>query len=123
MFQSNIFLLMKKIILLGMLMLLACVEISAIPAFRVRKQLTLEDGRTVTATLYGDEFYAFYATDDGMILTETKSGKYRLVNKLAHANAKQAARDKRMEAKRQNAMSLKRNASAMTGKKRGLVIL
>ncbi|MGM9706801.1 MAG: hypothetical protein ACI3YM_04205 [Prevotella sp.] len=114
---------MKKIILLGMLMLLACVEISAIPAFRVRKQLTLEDGRTVTATLYGDEFYAFYATDDGMILTETKSGKYRLVNKLAHANAKQAARDKRMEAKRQNAMSLKRNASAMTGKKRGLVIL
>ena len=45
------FTIMKKKILLGMLMLLACMEISAVPAFNVRKQVTLEDGSKVTATL------------------------------------------------------------------------
>ena len=117
------FTIMKKKILLGMLMLLACMEISAVPAFNVRKQVTLEDGSKVTATLYGDEFYAFYATDDGMILTETASGKYRLVSKQAHAKAKQAAKTKRTEANKLYAMSLRKNAGAMTDKKRGLVIL
>ena len=59
---------MKKNFLLGLLMLFACIEISAVPALRVKKQLTLEDGTIVTATLQGDEYYGYYITDDGKVL-------------------------------------------------------
>ena len=87
---------MKRNIFLGLLMLFTCIEISAVPAFRVKKQLMLEDGTIVTATLQGDEYYGYYITDDGKVLAPAKSGKYRYMNEKTHANFKRVAYE-RME--------------------------
>lgn len=114
---------MKKNFLLGLLMLFACIEISAVPALRVKKQLTLEDGTIVTATLQGDEYYGYYITDDGKVLAPTKSGKYRYVTEEAHANFKRIADERMKEANSFRAQSLRRSATRSTQERRGLVIL
>ena len=114
---------MKKFFLLGLLMLFACIEISAVPALRVKKQLTLEDGTIVTATLQGDEYYGYYITDDGKVLAPTKSGKYRFITEKAHANFKRVADERMKEANSFRAQSLRRSATRSTQERRGLVIL
>lgn len=42
----------------------------AVPAMRIRKTVTLDDGRTVVVTAYGDENLDFLLTDDGEVILE-----------------------------------------------------
>ena len=114
---------MKKNILLGLLMFFTCIEISAVPAFRVKKQLMLEDGTIVTATLQGDEYYGYYITDDGKVLAPAKSGKYRYMNEKTHANFKRVAYERMEKANSFRAESMRRSAPRSTQERRGLVIL
>ena len=115
--------LMKKNILLGLLMLFTCIDISAVPALRVKKQLMLEDGTIVTATLQGDEYYGYYITDDGKVLAPAKSGKYRYMNEKTHANFKRVAYERMEKANSFRAESMRRSAPRSTQERRGLVIL
>lgn len=114
---------MKRNIFLGLLMLFTCIEISAVPAFWVKKQLMLEDGTIVTATLQGDEYYGYYITDDGKVLAPAKSGKYRYMNEKTHANFKRVAYERMEKANSFRAESMRRSAPRSTQERRGLVIL
>ncbi len=42
----------------------------AVPAMRIRRSVTLDDGRTVVVTAYGDEFFDYLLTDDGEVVVE-----------------------------------------------------
>lgn len=44
--------------------------LAAVPAMRIRKSVTLDDGRTVMVTAYGDENLDFLVTDDGEVVIE-----------------------------------------------------
>ena len=46
----------------------------AVPAERIRRLLTLVDGSQVMATLYGNENYSYYLTDDDYVIVETENG-------------------------------------------------
>lgn len=115
--------LMNKKITLGLLMLLACLELSAVPALNVRKKVMLEDGTMVMATLQGDEFYNYFITDDGRVLNATASGKYRVVSELVHSKARSVADRRLAEANSLRAKSLRRNTESTNETRRGIVIL
>ena len=42
----------------------------AVPALRIRRSVTLDDGRFVTVTAYGDEDFNYLLTDDGEVVVE-----------------------------------------------------
>ena len=42
----------------------------AVPALRIRRSVTLDDGRTVMVTAHGDEFFDYLLTDDGEVVVE-----------------------------------------------------
>ena len=42
----------------------------AVPALRIRRSVTLNDGRTVMVTAYGDEKTDYLVTDEGEIVLE-----------------------------------------------------
>lgn len=46
----------------------------AVPAERIRKLITLADGSQVMATLYGNEDFSYYLTDDDYVILETENG-------------------------------------------------
>ena len=98
--------------------------LSAVPAKRERCTLTLLDGKTIEATWMGDEVMHFYRTDDGKLLQCNEKGFAQFVDAellqqrwKARMHKRQAYRAKR------NASSRRKAKSAMTGSKRGLVIL
>ena len=97
---------------------------SAVPAKRERCTLKLLDGSTIEATWMGDEAMHFYQTDDGRCLKCDKNGYAYFVDAetlyqkwKARTYKRQAARIKR------NASNRRKAQDAMTGSKRGLVIL
>lgn len=113
----------NKKILMAILLLFAWIQIVAVPALNVRKQVVLEDGTVLTATLGGDEYYCYYTTDDGRILTPTASGKYRIVSEHAHAMSMRSAEIKMADANGRRAATVRKNANMTIGEKRGIVIL
>lgn len=42
----------------------------AVPAMRIRRSVTLDDGRTVMVTAFGDEDFDYLLTDEGEVVTE-----------------------------------------------------
>lgn len=48
--------------------------LGAVPAERVRTLVTLADGSQVMATLYGDENFSYFVTDDDYVIVETENG-------------------------------------------------
>jgi len=42
----------------------------AVPALRIRRSVTLDDGRTLMVTAYGDEDFDYLLTDDGEVVVE-----------------------------------------------------
>ena len=96
----------------------------AVPAKRERCLLTLKDGSTIKATWMGDETMHFLQTDDGKCLQLDEKGIAHFVDaeKLherwrAKNLKRQASRTKRF------ASRTRKVQQAMTGSKRGLVIL
>ena len=121
-----------------MLMLMAFAAISvvalAIPAKRgVQKTLTLTDGKTVTATLAGDEAFHYYVTTDGTPLVETADGRWQAVSKELvkqtskelgeHRNAHRLDRLAKTNKMFTSARKAARRAETAVVKKKGLVIL
>ena len=47
--------------------------ILAVPAMRIRRSVTLDDGRTVMVTAYGDEDFNYLLTDDGEVILNRDS--------------------------------------------------
>lgn len=113
---------MKKHSLL-LFMLLACLEMIAVPALRLRKLVTLEDGTQVMATLRGDEHYGFYVTDDGRIVRELSNGVCRLVPEQEHAQALSAARSNMSEFNARRVAGINKRQASFKGSKKGIVIL
>ena len=109
---------------LSLLCYICALTALAVPAKRERCTLTLSDGTTIEATWMGDENLHFYRTDDGNFLQCDDKGIAHFVQPdilqerwKAKAGKRQAARAKR------NISSRKKAGGAMTGSKRGLVIL
>lgn len=122
---------MKKLLSLFTLFTIA-LTLSAIPAKRVSKTVTLKDGRTVTLTHQGDEHCKYYLGNDGQRYRATESGTFTLLSEAEfttmqkRAEARRATTEQRREMR---ARKVKRNAIAPAtegqyeGNKKGLVIL
>lgn len=113
---------MKKSLLL-LFLILASMEMLAVPALRLRKLITLEDGTQVMATFRGDEHYSFYVTDDGLVVKEITKGVFCFVPEQEHAEAISAARTMVQESNARRVASTQKQAASFTGTKRGIVIL
>ncbi len=101
---------------------LACLTAWAIPAKRVTRTLTLTDGTQVAATFMGDELFHYWQAEDGTQYTEQADGTFAALD----ARAREArARKARQRAAQENSRRRQRRraGSAMTGNKRGIVIL
>ena len=110
--------------LLSLLCYFCALTALAVPAKRERCTLLLSDGTTIEATWMGDEMAHFYQTDDGKCLQLDDKGIAHFVQRdilqkrwKARADKRQAARAKRHDSRRKKA------GGAITGSKRGLVIL
>ena len=97
----------------------------AVPAKRERCTLSLADGSTIEAIWMGDEMLHFYRTDDGRCLQCDNNGIAHFVepdsiHKLWQAKSlkRQMHRTKRLASRRRETQG-----TAITGSKRGLVIL
>ena len=54
--------------IISLLLLTLTLWISAVPALRIRRSVTLDDGRTVMITAFGDEDFDYFMTDDGEVI-------------------------------------------------------
>lgn len=118
---------MKLRTILVFLTYICALALHAVPAKHSRYVLTLPDGSTVEATAMGDEHLHFFLADDGRCLLLDSIGIARYVEQdtirarwQARAAKRQAARDRRMQARRARQAG---QPGAMTGSRRGLVIL
>ena len=68
---------MKKILTIALLALTS-VSANASKAISLARQLTLADGRTVTATLVGDEHVNFFRSADGEIILRDADGTFHM---------------------------------------------
>ena len=107
------------LLLMGFYALMA----SAVPAKRERCLLTLADGSTVEATWMGDELMHFYLTDDGQYLQEDDQGIAHFVNAENLQKRWKAKALKRQAVRERRTASRRRVGEAITGSRRGLVIL
>lgn len=113
---------MKKCFIM-LSLLLACLEMSAVPALRLRKLLTLEDGTKVMATFRGDEHYGYFVTDDGLVVREMTTGVYRMVPEQEHAQAISAARANVQVSNARRVAGVEKREAGITGSRTGIVIL
>jgi M6 family metalloprotease-like protein len=128
---------MKNRTILTILLSLITISCLAIPAKRVRKNLTLTDGSIVVATLTGDENGHWYVDDQGKALTEDSMGTAHYLSTY-ETELRMEARAKRLSvrndgrkarwARRLAASALTRGSDdekyeGYTGKKKGIVIL
>ena len=67
---------MKKI-LLSLILLATCVTMHAAKAANFRREVTLQDGRTVTIHLVGDENVHYLCTENGEVIKKDDAG-YRV---------------------------------------------
>ena len=118
---------MKQHIILSLISCIFTLTLYAVPAKRERCVLTLPDGSKVEATFMGDEHLHFYLADDGRFLLCDSIDIAHYVDAdtirtrwQARASKRQAAMNKRNAARRARQ---REQAEAMTGSKRGLVIL
>ncbi len=112
---------MKKTLLTAVLSLTAVITM-AVPAKRGQwKTITLTDGTTVRVELRGDEFEHFWQDTNGTRYTETADG-WQTADAQAVLAAKKHAAACHTQADRRRA-ARRRNAAALTGSKKGLIIL
>ena len=95
----------------------------AVPAKRERQLLILADGSKTEATWMGDESLHYYLTDDGRYLQCDASGIAHYVSSDELHKRRQAKADRRRAVRKRHQAARRRQSGAMTGSKRGLVIL
>lgn len=100
----------------------------AVPAYPVRKTVTMPDGTVQVVTLQGDEHLSFYQSEDGRRGRMLGDGRFEplaedeFVAMRQRAAARRIAADGRRTA-RQAPAQASRRVSPYTGQQRGLVIL
>lgn len=104
------------------IMLLSGLTLMAIPAKHIRRVLTLTDGTQVEATLQGDESLHYWLTDDGRAIRPLTGGRYQVTN-LTQLKARHKSRVQKRNESRMQRHNLPQHKAALTGSKRGLVIL
>lgn len=114
---------MKKIATL-LLAIFLCHSISsfAVPAYPVKKNVKMQDGRTLTLTLTGDEHLHYYADPEGNAWREHVDGTFKQIPSSELLAMRQASLEAVKEADQRRLARSKRQAP-LTGKKKGLVIL
>lgn len=122
---------MKKSIILSIFLSFLTLSCLAMPAKRVRKCLTLEDGTQVSAVLTGDEHGHWFVDDQGNALVEDSTGVAHYLSS-ASLSRRREARNERLtirnnsrKARLARAGNVTRGASntTYTGKKKGLILL
>ncbi|MBQ0048653.1 MAG: M6 family metalloprotease domain-containing protein [Bacteroidales bacterium] len=105
------------------LFLLCAARLHAVPAYPVRKTITLTDGTTLVATLSGDERLSYYRCDDGRLAFRCADGSYELrdASYLHTATRERVSTDNQRRSARVRKRSQKR--VSYVGEKHGLVIL
>lgn len=105
---------------------LCCSSVSwAVPAFRAKKKVTLDDGTMLEVTLKGDESFHFWQADDGRAMKLQPNGYARFYTEQEFLDATEAVDQVRSQ---DNARRLARRKAVcsfnkLEGKKKGLVIL
>lgn len=111
----------KSLILCGLCAMVS-LSVVAVPAKPISRRLTLQDGRTVEATLRGDETLHFYVSEEGDCYRLEAEGKGCPVNRdalLQEWTTRSLARNR----DRGKAMARNDFVQPFTGQRRGLVIL
>lgn len=112
---------MKRILTLAICLAFSAVMM-AIPAKRgIKKTLTLANGNTVEATLVGDEHAHFWRAADGT--NYQRQGKFFAPVELKQLQQKALQRRNLTAKRRQAPLAPTRRKSAMTGNKKGIIIL
>lgn len=114
------------------MLLLSVAELQAVPARKgLKKQIKLDNGKTVTAELRGDEFFSYYDAGNGnRYVLNAENGlfgdkdfeKFSERGKVKRDFANRSRVDQ-ASAKRRKANSLGGSHTTYTGKKKGLIIL
>ena len=113
---------MKKLFF-SMLLALMAISASAVPAKRGQiRTLTLADGTTVQARLVGDEYGHYWLADDGRAFVENDAAGTYVPANVSQINEKSQVRRVKANNRRAQRMG-QRRADAMTGKKKGIIIL
>lgn len=112
---------MRKIIATALL-LPAFLTAAAVPAKRMTRILRTADGTQVTATFMGDEFFHYWLAEDGTRYAEQPDGSFAALGTEASETRAQRARQ-RVEQVNSRRRLQRRTAGAITGNKRGIVIL
>ncbi len=95
----------------------------AVPAYPVKKIITLEDGSTVQVTLRGDEFLHYYEAENGACYRQLADGSFARISDVDLSLKREAAMSERNLANKRRALARRPSGSKMEGKKKGLVIL
>lgn len=103
-----------KRITLSIVALLCTVAASAIPALPVKRIITLDDGTQIEATLAGDEYFHYYLSPEGDIITENEDG---------HFDYSPGIRSARTFKSKAKSPAKKVNAFPNSGEVHGLIIL
>ena len=80
---------MKKRFVLGILLMLCTLSLTAGPAYPGRIVYTQPDGSTIGIYLHGDEFYHWATDDAGRILEQDADGFWRVSNRLTQSALQQ----------------------------------
>ncbi len=97
----------------------------AIPAKRITRTITLEGGTTVQVTLTGDENNHYWQAADGTRYVQNTDGTYEAMSLWENEVRAQRAKSRLASGNEQRQARLlkRRQAGALTGNKKGLVIL
>ena len=101
-----------RFIILLLLVTLTSISVSASKAVRFFRDITLNDGRIVSATLVGDENLHFYKTQDGEIVLYNSEGNYYYAASKEQIDSLNAIADQQQQ-----------QASITTLKKKGLILV
>ena len=120
---------MKKLLIIALYLTIGRVFAQANPAYPGKITITLDDGRHVTLTHRGDEHYSFFTDDDGNTYQRDGKGGFvtisrqKVADKWKSLSAK--VRSHRADRARRAARTrgLGDGSSAITGRKKGIVIL
>ncbi len=113
---------MKKIFPVATIAMIAITALG-IPAKRVTRTVALSDGTSITITLTGDESNHYFRDENGKHYELSADGKYIELT-VTQTNARAMRANSRVTASNnRRRANMQRHRNALTGEKRGLVIL
>lgn len=112
---------MRRILIMLTLLLASAQPLLAVPAKPCTRQIRLQDGSVVTATLCGDEHLHFFQLQDGRLALPEQGGTCRLTDRKEITQLWDNQLQKRNSQRIQRMQ--RRAANRFEGQKKGLIIL